>query len=508
MLHTIEMLVILAYAVLLAVLSAYGLHRLWMVWTVLRLRRGGDQSDAGPRLESLPSVTVQLPMYNEANVAQRIIEATAALSYPRELLQIQVLDDSTDESAAVARQCCQRLADAGVNITYLHRDDRWGYKAGALAKALPAATGELIAIFDADFVPPADYLQRLVPEFANDRVGMVQARWDHLNRDESLLTRLQALLLDGHFAVEQRVRHATGRWFNFNGTAGIWRRRAIDDAGGWRFDTLTEDTDLSYRAQLAGWIFVYRDDVGCPAELPPTMSGFISQQNRWNKGLIETALKLLPRIARSDAPLPVKVEAWFHLTSPLLYSVLLLLVVLAVVFVALQPSVSGDAHPVVQLSWLASIIFGTCAASVFFLCAQWRRRSINPLSLLHIPLIMALCTGMSVTNTMAIAGAVLRRRTPFIRTPKFNTRRLGTLDPLQRCRTLLIPCGWVELTLAAVLLICVVVGREDELALLGAPFVALFALGFAMVGAWSVRSARRFVRLRSEHSTIVRAVSR
>jgi cellulose synthase/poly-beta-1,6-N-acetylglucosamine synthase-like glycosyltransferase len=445
-----------------------------------------------PRLqmEALPSVTVQLPMFNEGNVAERIIEAAAAMRYPAHLLQIQVLDDSTDASAGLARHCCQRLSQQGANIEYRHRTHRNGFKAGALAAGLDSAGGQYIAVFDADFVPPADFLERTIHEFSDERVGMVQARWTHLNRDESLLTRVQALMLDAHFSVEQQVRHSTGRWFNFNGTAGLWRRAAIDDAGGWRFDTLTEDTDLSYRAQLRGWRFVYRDDVHCPAELPPTMPAFISQQNRWNKGLIETTMKLLPAIARSDAPRARKIEAWFHLTAPLLYPVLLALIGTAVLFTALGPGSASEHRVSITLLWLGSLVFGTISATAFLCCALWRRGAGVWSGVLLIPLVMAVCAGMSVTNTMAITAAVLGRRSPFIRTPKFNAELVGTIDPQQKCRTFILPCGWVELTASLTLLVCLGASMRHDIVLLGWPFMAMFAVGFAMIGVGSLRPGR------------------
>ena len=294
-----------AYIAVLLLVGLYGIHRYWLVWLYYRNRRHVPRPHS--RFEQLPGVTVQLPMYNEAQVAERIIDAAVALDYPREFLQIQVLDDSTDGSERIAAARVEYWASRGIDIEFLHRTNRHGYKAGALAEAIPRAKGALIAIFDADFVPEHDFLKRTVHQFTDPRVGMVQARWDHLNRGDSLLTRSQAIFLDGHFVIEHAARNRSDRWINFNGTAGVWRREAIESAGGWQHDTLTEDVDLSYRSQLQGWRFVFLSNVACPAELPPEINAFKSQQHRWTKGSIQTAKKLLPTLLRSNAPMRVKI---------------------------------------------------------------------------------------------------------------------------------------------------------------------------------------------------------
>jgi len=279
-------------------------------------------------LKALPAVTIQLPIYNEMYVADRLIDAVCQIDYPRELLEIQVLDDSTDETQSVAEQAVRRNAARGVDITFIHRTDRSGYKAGALEAALKVAKGEFVAIFDADFIPTPDFLTRTVPFFTDPKVAMVQARWGHINQDYSLLTKIQSILLDGHFVLEHGARNRAGLFFNFNGTAGIWRRTAITDAGGWQHDTLTEDLDLSYRAQLRGWRFVFLPDLIAPAEVPVEMNSFKSQQHRWAKGSIQTCLKLLPRILQSDQPFKVKAEAFFHLSANFNYPLMCVLSVL------------------------------------------------------------------------------------------------------------------------------------------------------------------------------------
>jgi cellulose synthase/poly-beta-1,6-N-acetylglucosamine synthase-like glycosyltransferase len=308
-----DTLILVSYFFVLSILAVYGWHRYYLVYLYMRHK---DSQPAEPAaLDPLPVVTVQLPIYNEMYVADRLIDAVCRLDYPPELLEIQVLDDSTDETCEIAELAVRRNAAQGIDIKYFHRDDRAGYKAGALEAGLRIARGRFVAIFDADFLPGADFLHRLLPHFGDDGVGMVQARWGHINQDYSLLTKIQSILLDGHFVLEHGARNRSGRFFNFNGTAGIWRRDAIDSAGGWQHDTLTEDLDLSYRAQLLGWKFVFLPDVVSPAEVPVEMNAFKSQQHRWAKGSIQTCRKLLPQILQADLPPQVKAEAFFHLTA-------------------------------------------------------------------------------------------------------------------------------------------------------------------------------------------------
>lgn len=301
---------LIPYFTILIILSIYGLHRYDVIRTYFKYKKKAT-GEPPKRFETLPPVTIQLPLYNERYVVERLIEETLKVEYPKGLLQIQVLDDSTDDTAPFAEALVERYKNMGYPIEYLHRTNRYGFKAGALQAGLETATGEFVAVFDADFCPPADFLMRTIHHFADDKVGVVQTRWSYLNRDYNFLTEVEAMLLDGHFILEHGARSRAGYFFNFNGTAGILRKSMIADAGGWQHDTLTEDSDLSYRAQLKGWRFVYLPGLDCLSELPVQMHGFQVQQSRWAKGLTQVAMKLLPEILRSDLPLRVKMEAFF-----------------------------------------------------------------------------------------------------------------------------------------------------------------------------------------------------
>lgn len=406
------------YLLLLALIGVYGAHRYWLLRLYRRSRRRHTRP-MGYFRGDLPRVTMQLPMFNEPAVARRVIDAACAIDYPRDRLQIQVLDDSTDGCAAIARARVAYWADRGLDIHYLHRADRAGYKAGALRDALPHATGGLIAIFDADFIPPRNFLRRTVHYFTAPRIGMVQARWSHLNRDDSLLTRAQAIFLDGHFLIEHAARNRSGAWMNFNGTAGVWRRAAIESAGGWQHDTLTEDVDLSYRAQLAGWQFVFLPRLRCPAELPPHINAFRGQQHRWTKGSIQVAMKLLPTLLRAPLPMRVKAEAFFHLTCPMVYLFVTMLALL------LYPAMTaaGDWG---GREWLAAAIgplcltLGTVSALLFYVASQTAQRRSAWLTILQAPPLMAIGVGIALSNAVGCIEALLRHESPFVRTPKYN----------------------------------------------------------------------------------------
>jgi cellulose synthase/poly-beta-1,6-N-acetylglucosamine synthase-like glycosyltransferase len=398
-------------------LAAYGFHRLRLAVRRLRLVTRASRRDP-PLPDPLPVVTLQIPLYNERYVAERVILAAGALDYPAHLFEIQVLDDSTDETAAVAARAVSALRRRGLDARHLRRAHRAGFKAGALAHGLDRARGELVAIFDADFVPPPDFLRRTVGEFADPSVGMVQARWDHLNAELSLLTRTQALQLDAHFAVEHGVRAAARCFFNFNGTAGVWRRRAIVSAGGWRADTLTEDLDLSYRAQLAGWRFVYRDDVAVPGELPVEIAAYRIQQQRWAQGGAGTARMVLPTLLRSGLSARVKWEAFWHLTGSCTYPLLLLLGLAGLAFARTAGPIPAALVVVADGMLLA---FATASLAVFYGVAAYLRSGLCGLRRLALlPAIMLLGAGIAPGQAAAVLRGLRLRRTPFLRTPKYR----------------------------------------------------------------------------------------
>ena len=358
-----------AYIIVLSVLCIYGLHRYFLLMLYYRFARRRPEPKS--RFEDFPPVTVQLPMFNERFVAKRIIEHACKIDYPREKLEIQVLDDSTDDTVEIAQQTVERMRAAGHNIVYLHRDNRTGYKAGALEEGNKVASGEFILIFDADFIPPTGILRDTIHYFTDPDISVVQTRWDHINRQASVLTQAQAILLDGHFIIEHTARNRSGRFMNFNGTAGIWRKIAIDDAGGWQHDTVTEDVDLSYRAQLRGWKFIFLPDLISPAELPPEINAFKAQQHRWTKGIAQSCVKILPQILRSDIPWWIKLESWFHLTSGIVYILIVLLSLLIGPALFGKLLTEGDDYPAWRLIMdLALFYIGTGSALSFYVVSQ------------------------------------------------------------------------------------------------------------------------------------------
>ncbi|MDQ6654885.1 MAG: glycosyltransferase family 2 protein [Verrucomicrobiota bacterium] len=465
----------ICYLSVLLGLSAYGVHRYFIIYLFLK-HRHRPTLPAG-RFETLPKVTVQLPIFNEIYVVERLLKSVSELDYPSDRLQIQVLDDSTDDTRDLTRSCVEALQARGLNVELIHRTDRSGFKAGALEAGLATAEGEFICILDADFVPQPDLLHQTVHYFTDPTVGMIQTRWGHLNRRYSLLTRVQAMFLDGHLLLEQTARSRSGRFFNFNGTAGLWRRSCIEEAGGWQHDTLTEDLDLSYRAQLVGWKFIFLPDVITPAELPVDMNGFKSQQHRWTKGSVQTCKKLLPTIWRSHLAFPLKLEATAHLTSNFAY------LLLACLCVLLHPSIGGP-----QSGWLRILlvdvpIFLTASLSVgvFYICAQ---RELHPTSwmkeILFLPALLALGVGLSLNNARAVLEAVFNHESEFARTPKYGIERKrqqwrnAKYMPLKS----LLPIA--EMAFAIYFTYFVVFAiRHGQF--LSVPFLAMFQIGFLYV---------------------------
>ena len=503
------------YLLVLIAVAIYGLHRYVLVYLYCKHRNRVHKP--AQHLETLPRVTVQLPMFNEDLVAERIIEAACGLDWPRDRLEIQVLDDSTDHSRLIAEEAVQRWQERGVDIKYLHRTDRTGYKAGALAEGMKQATGEFIAIFDADFVPPADLLYNVIPHFTDEQVGMVQVRWDHLNRDASLLTKGQAIFLDGHFVIEHTARNRSGRFMHFNGTAGVWRRNTIDDAGGWQHDTLTEDLDLSYRAQLKGWQFVYLPQFAAPAELPPEMIAFKQQAHRWTKGSMQTAIKLLPRILKSRTlPYSIKSEAFFHLTNTVVYPLMVVLTLMMYPAFILAEAPLKD-HPLAHwLFGLTLFVLATCSASTFFVFAQAELfgRKTGWKTIAYLPFIMALGVGLSINNTRAVIEAFWTRRqyrkggqhvrNEFVRTPKYATsgavrsrfitdnlrdtieRRAaaGVAGPrksnIWTLNKLMLPI--IEIAFGAYMSCYIFISIKYNYATASVPFLLIFAFGYLYVG--------------------------
>ena len=369
-----------------------------------------------------PSVTIQLPIFNECYVVERLIKSVCRIDYPKDLLEIQVLDDSTDETVDIAQALVADMQLKGVDIVYHHRQDRKGYKAGALKEGLKSAKGELVGIFDADFMPYPDFLKESVPYFKNSKVGMLQTRWGHINSDYSLLTRAQSMGIDGHFGVEQAARAWSGFFLNFNGTAGVWRKKTIEDAGGWQADTLTEDLDLSYRAQLKGWKLCFAPTVVCPAEVPVTINAFKSQQHRWAKGSIQTAQKNLGKLFRADLPLLVKIQAFLHLTHYMVHPMMLLVVLTSIPMLYSQWFFDHLAFPVMIFTILCLATFGPSIMYLFsqrILYPDWKKR------IKYLPFLMCLGTGIAVNNTKAVLEALLKIESGFIRTPKYGIKRRG-----------------------------------------------------------------------------------
>src|SRR5579872_6571566 len=462
----------------LAILSIYGLHRYDIIRTYFKYRKNATHEPPS-RFEQLPRVTIQLPIYNERYVIERLIDEVTKIEYPKELLQIQVLDDSTDETHPHAEALCERYHTLGFPIEYLHRADRQGFKAGALAEGLKTATGEFVAVFDADFIPPTDFLLKTIHHFADAKVGMVQTRWSYLNRDYNFLTEVEAMLLDGHFILEHGARSRAGYFFNFNGTAGILRRRAIEEAGGWQHDTLTEDSDLSYRAQLAGWRFVYLPGLDCPSELPVEMHGFQIQQSRWAKGLTQVAKKLLPAILKADIPKRVKFEAIMHLTPNIPYPLMVLLsaLMLPVMIVRFYMSVSQMFYLDMPL-----IIASFWSLSAFYVIAQrelypksWKR------SVFMLPMLIAVGVGLIVINTRAVLEALLGVQSGFVRTPKYaiEGRPMNLESKKYRGKSGWLP--YVEIGIGSYF-VGMVIYAVQTLNFLTIPFLMLFVGGYYWAG--------------------------
>ncbi len=481
--------VVAIYFVVLAILSFYGFHRYLMVFLFNRHRK--RVAVAEKRFDELPRVTVQIPVYNEMYVVQRVIDAVCAFDYPGDRLDIQVLDDSNDETQRIALDAVKRWRSRGVDICYLHRDDRKGFKAGALAEGLKTAKGEFVAVFDADFVPKPDFLLKGIHYFADPRVGMVQGRWEHINREYSFLTKTQAIFLDGHFMMESFTRFLSGRFFNFNGTAGILRIKAIEDAGGWQHDTLTEDLDLSYRAQMRGWKFLFLPDLTVPAELPVEMNSFKSQQCRWAKGAMQTCKKSLPRILRGDFSAAEKLEAWYHLTGNVSYP---LMVVLALVlFPALIIRFNQGWFELLTID-LPLFILSFSSVSAFYITSQrvlyrdWLKR------IVYLPGLMAVGIGMTISGTKAVLEGAFGIKSPFVRTPKYSVEGCKGEWRSKKYRGAVGFLTIIEITFG--LFFSFVSFYAWDMGVYGViPFLMLFQFGYLYTGIWSLTQGLKNISL-------------
>ncbi len=470
---------LIPYFTVLVILSVYGIHRYDIIRTYFKYRKNATTEPSARHFEKLPPVTIQLPLFNERYVVERLVEEVVKIDYPKELLQIQVLDDSTDDTASFAGALVDRYRALGYPIEYHHRTNRHGFKAGALQEGLQSATGEFVAVFDADFCPPADFLMRTIHHFADPKVGVVQTRWSYINRDYNFLSEVEAMLLDGHFILEHGARSRAGYFFNFNGTAGMLRRAMIDDAGGWQHDTLTEDSDLSYRAQLKGWRFVYLPGLDCPSELPVDIHGFQVQQSRWAKGLTQVAKKLLPRLLSADIPKRVKAEAFLHLTPNISYPLMIVVSALMLPVMIVRFYMGVWQMVFIDLPLIAASFW---SISAFYVIAQrelhpktWKR------SILMLPMLMAVGVGLTIINTRAVLEALFGVETAFARTPKYAIGDRPVKLEIKKYRR---RSGWLPYAeiLVGTYFLGMVVFAIQTYNLLAVPFLLLFVFGYYWVG--------------------------
>src|ERR1051325_1597922 len=497
--------ILILYFSILTVLAVYGAYRMKQVIDFWRYHKITPKPKGLWNDAELPHITVQLPLFNEMYVIERLLKAVTEIDYPRERLEIQVLDDSTDETVKLASATVEAYARKGFDIHYIHRTDRTGFKAGALENGLKTARGELVAIFDADFVPKPDCLRKLVAYFTDPLVGCAQMRWSHINGDYNLLTRLQTIMLDGHFVVEQTVRNRTGGFFNFNGTAGIWRRRAIELSGGWQHDTLTEDTDLSFRAQLMGWRFVYLLDEDAPAEIPVEVNAFKAQKRAWAKGVMKVGLKLCPRFWRAPLALRVKAELFFRLLGNISYP--LMIVPSFLQFPLLLVRYNQPFYHLMGLD-LPLLFFSSISVLLFYGSAVWYLDKKRAPRLLHLPLVMGLGIGLAFSNARAVLEALLGVKSEFVRTPKYRVEDAADATwkrkKYKRKRGLL---PLLELSFAIYFLLAIT--YSARLHMWGTiPFLLLFFFGFGYMGLMSLlqtASGKRIAALWKPQITQIKA---
>ncbi len=490
--NAFDLALLIPYFLVMLILAAYGVHRYTLCYQYFKYRKNYNPNPPRP-FDELPRVTVQLPIFNEQFVIDRLIEAVCAMEYPREKLEIQLLDDSTDETQEVAAGIVARYRAMGHPIEYIHRTNRHGYKAGALDAGLKVAKGQFVAIFDADFVPPPDWLMKVVHHFGEPEIGMVQTRWTHLNRDYSMLTQIEAILLDGHFVLEHGARARSGEFFNFNGTAGMWRREAISDGGGWQHDTLTEDTDLSYRSQMAGWKFKYLPEIECPAELPIEMTAFKTQQARWAKGLIQTSIKVLPMVFKSNISRRNKIESVYHLTANMSYPLMIVMTALLIPCMIVRFYQGWFQMLIIDVPLFTA---STLSIAVFYVVSQ---RVLYPKSwmktFLYLPFLMALGIGLTVTNSKAVIEALLGIKSAFALTPKYRVAKKGEKSQAAKYRKRLVLAPWIELLIGAYFFLAILYCFSNQ-NYFTAPFLILFVIGYWYTGLMSLLQGR-FERWRS-----------
>ncbi|MCP4602913.1 MAG: glycosyltransferase [Proteobacteria bacterium] len=482
----VEDILIGAYLTILGLLAVYGFHRSHLVYLFFKTRKNRFEPKSHFSDGELPFVTIQLPMFNERYVVKRLIESVSKMDYPKNRFEIQVLDDSTDDTTEIAQNKVNEVSARGINVSLIHRTDRTGYKAGALENGLKFAKGEFVVVFDADFNPGPNILQDTIHYFTDDKVGMVQMRWEHINRKYSLLTRIQSLMLDGHFIIEHGARNRSGRFFNFNGTAGIWRRSAISDAGGWEHDTLTEDMDLSYRAQLKGWRFIYLSEVVAPAEIPVEMASFKSQQHRWAKGSIQVAKKMLPTILKSDVSFKIKLEAFFHLTNNIAYVLMIFLALLLLPNLLVRTEHGWREVLLIDLPLFMGTTF---SIGTFYVVAHRQVHDGFFKALAKVPILMSVGIGISINNAKAVIEGLFGHETEFVRTAKHGVEDSDcTLKNMKyRAKKGLMPL--VELFFAAYFVATIyvaIIGKHY----ISLPFLVLFFAGYLYVGALSVYQRR------------------
>ena len=475
--------VLVGYFGALLILFVFGLHGFVMLFYHRKYKE--VKHEPNPDFECNASVTIQLPLYNELYVVERLIDTICKIDYPKDKFEIQVLDDSNDETVNIAARVVEEKRKEGFDISHIRRENREGFKAGALKEGLKIAKGEYIAIFDADFIPKKDFLKKTLSFFTNENIGMVQTRWEHLNGNHSILTKAQALALDGHFVIEQTVRNKAGFFINFNGTGGVWKKECIENAGNWHSDTLTEDLDLSYRAQINGWKFIFLKDFTSPAELPSEINALKTQQFRWTKGAIETAKKILPQLWKSKQPLRIKLQGTFHLTNNFVFPFILLVAILNVPLVFVKNSGAHDLYFAVMSVFVLAFI----SSFMFYLYSQkdihpdWRKR------IVLFPLFMAGSMGFAINNSRAVFEGLMNRKSEFVRTPKFKL--VGESGSWMDKKYLNNKLG-LDVVVETIMAVYCFIGVASSIyfqEIAALPFQLLFFIGFSFVSITSIRHA-------------------